>query len=430
MNNELISNEDLLVPDKRRYFQSLLSLGAECGAIKEAAVKEIQQQYFLLAYGQCELYAGQGTYSIGTDVFQSILQSIVYIISLKLKSLNSPKAAIKLLNASPIDEIYYGGKAILEMMLKKIAEYNDEILHGGYSVSNYIFHQSQIEGVAAYVKKYDCVCAADKEPEFLSYPLYNLPKDVYGIEYVLKYEEAVLFETRFMRLFDHSNVDELLGEAAKMSAVAVYDMTDNLYVYVLLHALLNEILNKNSERLVLESDEAGRIKAYINSLSYEELVSVLREALDALSKRYGISEEVYSYAQKSIEPLSNELKLENGIRMNRLIITEQYEENNLNFDTSLSREDFEFVAECVNTSDGDDKLDVIAYNIKTLSEFEMLTERCGLESEFILACFNKIEGTLLSDILQKYLNTGSKNKNGEISEAVRQYTASLGGTDK
>lgn len=427
MNNELISNEDLIVPNKRRYFQSILSLGTESGAIKEEDVRKIQQQYFLLAYGQCELYAGQGTYSIGTDVFQSILQSIVYIISLKLKSFNSPKAAIKLLNESPIDEIYYGGKAMLEMMLKKIAEYNDEILHGGYMVSNYIFRQSQIEGVAAYVKKYDCVCAADKEPEFLSYPVYNFPEDSYGIEYVLKYEEAALFETRFMRIFDHSNVDELLGEAAKMDAATVYDMTDNLYVYVLLHSLLNEILNKNSERLVLESYEAERVKAYIKSLSLQELVSVLREALDALSKRYGISEDVYSYAQKSIEPLSNELKLENGIRMNQLIITEQYEENSLSFDTSLSREDFEFVAECLKTSDGDDKLDVIAYNIKTLAEFEMLAERCGLESDFIIACFNKIERPLLSDILQKYLSSDGENKSGEISKAVRQYSATLGG---
>lgn len=433
MNNKLskVNVIDSLKLKSDSYFQSLFELARESGVLCESDGESIQQQFMCLAYDLSSSLAG-GNSSIGVDIFEGLLKSILYCFSLALKEYESPDEAAKALKNESMESLYYAGKSKLLNMLYEIKKNRSIIKACKFKTNNYFFNNTQDEVLKDFFEKYDCITGADTNEWIFSYPTYNFIEPLKGAEYIHRKQEATALESRFLSAFKNEKIHQLMNRAyIKNNDESYEDAVINIYQYVLCQALGCEILLKDAAELYITNEEICDLKRLILSLEYGSLVQTLNDSLGRLYEHLNIDDKALSYAEKSIPQLANELLISGGQNIKHLFAFDNPNDKQRVYDgESLTDEDFTYIVSLLNRTDSDiKKAQIISENIDCLNDFEEIVHTCNINESVLLLCFEKIKKELLVLTVYKYTLHGG-GSDDVITRAVSDFVSSLDSQSK
>lgn len=219
--------------DENRCAESLLEQAMAVGLIAEDRFQEIRRQlYDLLNRQWTEISEGNSS-SISMETAQKLTESIVYVIGITLKACPSLETAVRIMNSTPVEQMFDEGIQIIEQKMKALKRRHGRILNRLLETENVFYTSTLKDGMKAFFRLYRPSCDALDIHITLDYPLYAGRPQMQGIELVEQYLTFAEAENSFCTLFDAKRIHELLCGLSKD-----YVHTPlNLFEYVLMEAI-------------------------------------------------------------------------------------------------------------------------------------------------------------------------------------------------
>jgi len=281
---QLLKTENLH-PDS--YFQSVLAEANRLQLLKDFEFENIQMQLITLLTQRIKRYTHGESSSVRTEVAENIMQSILYNISIYLKSFPDADMSLEAIKQKTLVEMYQDGQKLINRQFDSAKKLLESVQKNSITTDNCAYYDTVQKGLAAFFPAYDADFAAHDTPGSIDYPLCNDHMDLVGIEYIYSYLQKLYLENEFCQKFKAQDIHYLLlGYDENYQ-----DLLINIFELVLGNAIGCLLAEKNP--LVLNIKEADRqyIRQKLINLPKDELTSILQEASGQLVKKLHISDE-------------------------------------------------------------------------------------------------------------------------------------------
>ena len=101
---------DPLALDGRDYFASLLAEGQRCGLLSDRDLSRLQGENLTLLAERADAWSRGLSTSLPAERAQQLLGSVLYIVSLELKTGPTPEEAVERLRREPLAALYAAGQ--------------------------------------------------------------------------------------------------------------------------------------------------------------------------------------------------------------------------------------------------------------------------------------------------------------------------------
>lgn len=310
--HEITDIKDNMLLDPRFYFRSLFEKCAAYGVMTEAEINKIMDGLLLILSDKTNEFNRGESSSVTVEKAEEIMMSIMFVISLKLKSYNSPKAAISALKEKSPKLLYEGG---IELARRKIAvcrHLQKRIADNLFDTPNIFYRSTIIDGINAFFKLYSLNFQAHEIHITADYPVLAGRPEADGIEFIEEYLRCILAENAFLRLFDPWEVHNLLSGFSE----DYKNIPMNLFEPVLLSALGLIMVNRSPKRLDLEKEDICFLQKSFGQKSKYETEEILKKALLSLKKETELSYLSGQYAYLCMPNLVS--SVHNGAKLNTL----------------------------------------------------------------------------------------------------------------
>jgi hypothetical protein len=366
-------------------FLSVLSGNARSGAeIGKNDVRIIQSRLWSLIARQTEAYTMGDSSSVRIETAQELLESICYVISLRLES--GGEAVIEeLLRNENYEVLYRAGLKEVEARVgvgrALLKEAQDEAL-----AIDHISYHDTLKELALFFRRYNYRIFAHEIPCSIDYQLFQaVPDGKKGIDYINEYLGRLILENKFVRTFSEEIVILLL----KGYCPDYREQLINIYEPVAYNAFALTLLGEEVRSLDVSKD--ARLRLYQLLVTKKDTVPALLEhAAEQICRSLCITvEPLTAYLRETaaelwsrINAITRPAQLE-GIfpslyrEKPKRTHTERFIDGEM-MDNEMLRSLIDEMGNCRFVSD---KIDMVRQNIRSLRDYAEVLNVCFWDEE-------------------------------------------------
>lgn len=422
------------------YFKTLADEACKCGLLDGFDIERIQTQLIELLGGICVLQTEKGNSSMKIEDAEEISKSVMYTVSVRLKTQLTPEKGVKLLKDEPIEKLFEEGKGEISKLLTRARGKWAVITKQLFETKNCFYRSTIADGMKAFFQNYDCLTAAHKNIITCDYPLYLDGRKENGVEFICSYLEKFACENSFCLLFKSEKVHRLMCSLDKFLKLGDFDFSKeiycdipvNIFEYVLSSSLGLELVGRSPLELDLTEAEVREIQKMLCRKDYGNIVRTLDAAAGKLCFDIGADESVRDYVRKSVRKLAHEVASggKNAVSASFLSINDGIEVESVNFTniSKMSDSEFRFLAKQLSLCDSSEKkIALIGETVKSADDFADIAENAKLQKEEISACLQNLELSQIMLLLKNYLSFQNRlsDKHESLSDVLKDYVMSL-----
>lgn len=287
--------------DERNYFKSLIESAYNNGILTHDDILNLQMQILQLLDEIIYKYNGNESSSIRKEVMEDISNSIMYTISLYLKTFVNPDDAIKSIEKQGLKIVYQEGRKKIDKMINSIRVIYMKVKQNKLNIQNDTYNDTLIGGIQSFLKIYNPDFKAQDMKITADYPLYNnLIGKLDGVEFIKEYLNSIYLENIFCKKFSEEKIKYLLyGYSHDYK-----DLIINIFEIVLLETIACKIVKRNIQDLIISPSELNEI--YELFKDKEEAVirnAVINAYKDIIYEIQLGNQEIKKYIERNIESL-------------------------------------------------------------------------------------------------------------------------------
>jgi hypothetical protein len=292
--------------DPGTYFTALVEEAYRLGLLSDPQLERIRMQIIELLAGRTARYTAGASSSVRMETAQNILQSTLYTLGVRLKSLPEPDAAIPLLDQESLNDLYRQGRAIIGSRIDMAKQLFEAVRNQRISTGNLEYHETVDNGIAVFFAEYDPDFAAHETPSSIDYPLSLALPGLTGIEYIDAYLQQLLMENQFCHHFAPEEIESLLrGYDDHYQHLLI-----NIFRLVLTNLTGAALAEQSPLRLALAPSDYEYLREKMRGLSEAGLDTLLEEATLRICEEFTISDPLLRrYIAATIRDLSPQLKV-------------------------------------------------------------------------------------------------------------------------
>ncbi len=262
------------------YSLSLIREAEKLGYIDEADAVALKAKLFDGLATVIDAFTEGKSSSVSNDRANELLSSYLYNIDAYLISLKDPEKAFKELNEKTVSYLYdEGGVALKHVMTDCTAllfKNKKNRLPGGSD----IYNRALDEDIRAFTKAYNIRFGAHRNPVIPRYKTAITPKGT-GVVRIKRYLTNLLAENLFCRCYDSEEVKTVIAFEV-MRAEDMESSVGNLYVPILICAVICQFLMPGVPHVLLSEDDVNNSEAMLDEYSPDEMKTVLTAAFSRL----------------------------------------------------------------------------------------------------------------------------------------------------
>lgn len=298
--------------NSKYYFQSLLEQALVCGLLSGEEVLKIQADLLFVLARQANKWNKGRSSSMPTEKAQDIMESICFVIGLRLKSCDSPEQAVDILKTEPLGTIFENGMKRVQRKIVVSKHLQKYILSHLFATPNEFYYSTIAEGISGFFKLYRPEYAAHEIHITADYPVLLGRPELNGIEFIEQYLRCIDAENAFCTCFDARKIHHLLcGLMIDYKSVPM-----NLFEPVVLSALGLVTVEKNPMGLDLDKKDLHILQQHFLEQSVQEIGECLKEALYQLNQIINLSQTSLNYALLCIPKLA--AAIQNAVNLKTL----------------------------------------------------------------------------------------------------------------
>ncbi|AET68029.1 hypothetical protein Desor_2462 [Desulfosporosinus orientis DSM 765] len=386
------------------YFKSLLEQAYVWGMLSDTQLEKIQFDCLSLLAKQTERYNSGGSTSIPVEGAQSLLTSIMFTISVGLKTYPNPDEAVAALQKDGISPLYQKGREGIDGLIKSTKILHSSIISHLLQTENVFYHSTIVDGIKGFFKLYYPEFAAQEIHITADYPVHHRLERLAGIEFIQKYLECIYYENLFCLQFSAEDIHHLLcGCDEHYEQLLV-----NIYEPVLAAAMGCILSGRDIRRLEMVPSSLQILNDLFRGKRRPQIEGILRESVGQLSGLLELSEPLERYLRGSLPQIAG--AIENAVRLqtlDRVFILPKYPENNpklvFSFGEKMEDENYRKVLEEIRQCRYlTDKKALIKREIHSLADLEDVLLDAELSEKEILSIFRELNPAEIAALLKKH----------------------------
>ena len=224
LQSSLLSRDAL---DESRYAESLIVRATGLNLIDAPA---LNRRLLALIRRQCETYIAGRSASIAESDAHRIAESTLYTLSLRLKTIPEPIAALALLLNGVLDDLYAEGRAIAGDRIRR-SQLAYEIERARTApTGNECFDGTFFEAIPGFFRFYNPEYGAAETHITADYPVLNVSRSLRGIEFIAEYLSAWQMENRVLRLLPPGFARRTTAQYAARAGLNYSELEENLFL--------------------------------------------------------------------------------------------------------------------------------------------------------------------------------------------------------
>ncbi len=408
-----VINVDLL--SQQYYFNSLISEASSSGLLGEADNRKIQIELLALLAEQTDKWTKGESSSIRVEKAQDILESILFVIGVYLKTCSRPEEAVNLLKIKAMKELFTQGLVCVRRKLTACKLLQQHIKKHLLKTPNVYYRSTIVDGINGFFKLYRIQFSAHEIHITADYPTYMGRPQLNGIEFIEQYLKEIESENTFCTHFAANAIHHLLyGLSLDYRSIPM-----NLYEPVLASSLGLILVNRSPKGLDLTKQEVDRLHEYFQDCSQEEIQGRLQQALVELKEVLQLSEKLIVYIGISIQKLSTTIKrAADRQTLDKVFLVPAYPENQpmVTFSFGERMEDRKYcklLKIILRSDNSEEKVNLILQKVHALTDLIDLLEEGELIQEEVDELIDKLPLPEFIALLKNYPNDDFLVREGE-----------------
>lgn len=292
-----IKEEDL---DQRRYFGSLIESAMRIGMLSDSDIKKIYVDLWQILKAQAEKRVGGKSSSIPKERAEELLESIAFVIGVRLKSFLTPEEAISKIQDSALRSLFEEGMELVRMKMANAKRLQNKILGNIFYTPNIFYRATISDGINGFFKLYKPQFSAQDIHITADYPVFLERPNLEGVEFIERYLRYIEAENSFLTLFDPGHIHRLMCAVKKDYA----QIPMNFFEPVFMEATGNVILGKNPKELSLSAEDIQKLKIVFTDKTTQEIALILNDAITHIK----LSPRSENYAALAVFKMSEWIK--------------------------------------------------------------------------------------------------------------------------
>lgn len=300
--------------DERNYFKSLIDNAYNNQMLTDDDMIDLQMQIFQLLDGIIYTYNGNESSSIKKEVMEDISNSIIYTISIYLKTFKNPDETIKSIKKQGLMIAYQEGRKKIDRMLNVIRVMHIKVKQNKLNIQNNTYNDTLIQGIQGFLKIYDPDFKAQDMKITADYPLYNnLIGKLDGVEFIKEYLNSIYLENTFCKKFSEKKIKYLLyGYSHDYQKLII-----NIFEIVLLETIACKLANRNIQDLTISTSELNEIYELFKDKEKTDIKNIIIKAYQDILHEIQLDNQEYKkYIERNLDGIIE--MIINAIKQNTL----------------------------------------------------------------------------------------------------------------
>ena len=265
----------------RYYAGSLIQQALSCRLLSERDIKRIQADLFVILSEQCDKWCRGESSSVPTEIGQDMMNSILFVISIQLKTCQSPEKAVEMLKTRRLKLVFECGLEIVRKKMVDAEHFQKQIVDNLLETPNVYYRSTIVDGINGFFKLYRPQFAAHELHITVDYPVFIGRAELDGIEFIEQYLHCIEAENAFCVQFHSQDIHHLLcGLTRNYRSVPM-----NLFEYVMLSAFGLVLQNRDPQKLNLSSEDIENLYLLFGRKADEEILKCLEKAVFVLNQQ-------------------------------------------------------------------------------------------------------------------------------------------------
>lgn len=430
---------------KDDYFKSLVNEAANNNILTEFHIEKIQTGLIELLNDVCLKMSEKGNSSLREEAAQEIADSIMYTLSVILKTSPTPESACERLKGERIEDLFFEGQQEIISLITRARGKWAVISKSLFETENIFYNLAIKENSKEFFQKYNYEKEAFETVSDFEYPLCADLSGITGIEYVYWYLTAFKIENDFLKKFPKENVHFLMclldDDFKKLGFVyekaAYKNIPVNIFMYVFSCALALVYLKKDPFSLCLEKEDGEKINALFSEKDYTETVQLLDGLCGSLSYEIEASEEMRDYLRKAVRLLAFEISKGRKNALTSIFPVKKAEDEAFSFEAKEEKrlDDIEYrylIAALEKCENRKKIIEAVKENFKNADDFSDAVKDLKLTKTEVLHCLDFLDKSQGLRLYKRY-NIFSyllSNEDKFMKEVLEIYVSSMDKKEK
>lgn len=361
-------NKELINP--KLYFQSLVEQAIFFNLLSDTDLTRIQTELVLILAEQSDKWSKGESSSIPTEKAQEIMASILFIMGIFLKSLQTPEQALDILKSKPLKDLYEEGQKLTQRKIISTRRLQKRIINNLLNTSNVFYRSTIVDGIDGFFKMYSPQFSAQEIHITVDYPVYIGRPELCGIEFIEQYLRYIDAENGFCVCFDEQDIHHLLcGLTKDYRSIPL-----NIFEPVLLSALGLTMLGRSPKPLNLNSDDISILYQKFSEQSLNQIIDCLTNSLINLEKEIMLPKNSKQYVILCIPTFAsailNSMKLKTLDKLFLIPIYSEYDTKVIfSYGNRMDDRDYQkLVDKITHTDNSEEKISHIMDEVHSLAD--------------------------------------------------------------
>lgn len=395
-------SSDLL--DVQYYFQSLIEQAMLCGLLSDSGLAKIQWDLLAILAEQTDKWSRGKSSSIPTEKAKEIMNSVMFVIGIQLKSYQMPEQAIDMLKTESLKQLFESGMKLVKQKMMIARRLQKRIMDNLFETPNVYYRSTIFDGINGFFKLYRPQFAAHEIHITADYPVYIGRPRLNGIEFIEQYLRCIEAENAFCICFAAKDVHHLLSGLTKDYP----SVPMNIFEPVLLSALGLSILKHDPIRLDLSKEDILLLYREFTGKSDIEIQECLRKSSFLLYRAIKLPQNARHYIDMCIPKLAN--AIQNGVMMktlDKVFLTPAYPELEtkiiLSYGDRMNDGKYQKLLEKIlQTDQGEERINIVLKEVHSLADLLDIISDAELYEDEIRILVDMLPYPVFDALLLKY----------------------------
>ena len=416
------------------YFQSLIEQAQFCGLLSDIKLSEIQTDLLMMLAEQTDKWSRGESSSVPIKKAQDIMDSIMFVIGLQLKSYQTPEQAIDVLKTEPLKSLFENGMKLVQQKMAISRHLQKHIMENILDTPNVYYRSTISDGINGFFKMYRPQFSAHEIHITADYPVYIGRPELNGIEFIEKYLCCIEAENSFCIRFAPQNIHHLLcGITQDYRSIPM-----NIFEPVLLSAFGAVILNRSPEQLELTKDDIRLLYNKFSEQSEKEIEDCLQKSLSLLERKMMLKKNIRRYIALCIPKLT--ITIQNAITMkipDKVFIVpafpEQEPEIRISYGEPMDNRKYQKLVEKILQADkSEEKASIILQEVDSLADLLDIVSDAELYEKDLELLINMLPMSAFVALLARYPDDDFLDRESDrlLSDALQKRKQRLSSDKK
>lgn len=415
----------------KHYFSSLIEQAQRQGLLSDREMEKIQREtYFLLAKETAHYNNGNSS-SVRIETAKSLLESILFTISLTLKTYDDPADAVEAICEGSLENLFEQGMRQIYAKIAATRAIHRRIVQHLFSTPNIYYRATVVDAIYGFFKLYCPAFQAQEIHITADYPTCNDVPDLDGIEFIRKYVGNLYYENMFCTRFPAKTIHHLLCGLHKN----YQNLLINVYEPVLTAALACVLCGREIRDLTINKHDLADLQRLFADRPEEEITDLLRRPLFEVIAVLNLSADSSNYLKQSLPKIAATIRTAAATKtLDKVFLIPSYPEKKgtivFSYGEKMDNDRYrQVIAEVGQCSTINDKIDVIKEEIRSLADLEDVLLDGDLSAETMAAVFQLLSPAEYAALQKHYpkpydLST-LREKEKRLCLALADFTSTL-----